>query len=131
MSGPIEKPRPIRLGYDLEGNPVVARPEPEESLVDFLERAGRMGDQLEEMNSASRVTMARLLEAFAALSGALAKVAGTPPDEIEEHRQDSKDLKEIAQALRDADLRAARAIVDRMDRPELVVPIAILQALRD
>lgn len=81
------------------------------------------------MTAEQRKRWTKLLEAFAALSGASAKVAGTPPDEIEEHRQDSKDLKEIAQAVRDADLGAARAIVDRMDSPELVVPTEILRAI--
>ena len=129
MSAPIENPRPIRLGYDLEGNPVVARPEPEESLADFLERAQKMVNDLTELHNGRAAVMDRRLEETAARIGAQAKVAGTDPDLIEEYRQDSADCKRLAALLRrwDGYFGPILRLVNAMDHPELILPEEFLE----
>lgn len=130
MSGaPIESPRPIRLGYDLEGNPVVARPEPDEDLADFLGRAQKMADDLTELHNGRAAVMNRCLEETAARIGAQAKVAGTDPDLIEEYRQDSADCKILAAHLRrwDGDFGPILRLVRAMDHPELILPEEFLE----
>lgn len=130
MSGPpIEIPSPIRLGYDLEGNAVVARPESDESLVDFLARAEKMAEELTELHNGRAAVMNGCLEETAARIGAQAKVAGTDPDLIEEYRQDSADCKILAAHLRrwDGDFGPILRLVKAMDHPELILPEEFLE----
>ena len=131
MSGsPIMILRPIRLGYDLEGNSVVARPETDESLVDFLARAEKMADELDESRQDDYFKLGRLLEETALQKGREAKEAGIGPDRVEELRQDAIDCRHMAVYLCvQHDVSAALRLFDAMDRPELVLPEKALEVI--
>jgi len=130
MSGPIENPRPIHLGYDLNGNAVVAHPRPDETLVDFLARAQEMADEVEESHSRKLGEFALLLEQAALQKGREAKEAGIGQDRVDELRQDAIDCRHMAFYLcTQSDVSAALRLLDAMDHSELVLPEAVLEAL--
>lgn len=124
MSESIANPHPIRLGHDLEGNPVVARPEPEESLVDFLKRAQAMAEELTELHASPAAARYRSLEETAAQLDAQAKVAGTDPDLIKEYLQNSADCRILAVYLSqwNGDFEPTLRLVRAMDHPERILP---------